>query len=237
MKKLLVILLIGIIVIVGGAYHILGFNFDKYAKNGQANVLVYYQQYDDVIYTSANDIESETFTKLASLIYDFFDILPDETENRFKNEGWKIIISSNKPTYIQNIEESAMYKVGGNTEHNLRIIYLYLNDAVPEYMLSDFIHEFGHYEDWEKGLISKSSEFNKIFDSNQNYNPADTFSDEYYHLSSASEFFACCYKDYFLYNDKLQSEAPEVYKYLGDVIWHGNSNFKAFYVRVWNYFR
>ena len=236
LKKLLIILLIGVIAIFGISYHVLGFNFDRYEKEDQRNTLTYFHKYDDLIYTSEKDLGNENFLALVPMVHDFFDLLPDETAKRFNDEGWKIIISSEKPPYIQEIEKVVDYKVGGNTEHNLRIIYLFLNNNQPEYLLSDFVHEFGHYEDWEKGILSKSSSFKKIFNNNQGYNPEDTFSDEHYHLSSPSEFFACCYKDYFLYNDKLKTEAPEVYRYLGDAIWRGNNNFEAFYVRVWNYF-
>ena len=236
MKKLIAILLIGILLIVGISYHIVGFSLNKYKDFEQTNVLEYYHKYDDFIYTSEKDMENENFKKLMPMVYDFFELLPDTTIREFEEKNWKIIISSEKPSYVKEIENDVNYKVGGNAEYNLRLIFLYLNNNAPEYLLSDFIHEFGHYEDWENGLVAKSSSFEKIFKKNQGYVPNDSFSDENYHLSNTREFFACCYKDYFLYNDELKNEAPEVYNYLGSIIWHNNSNFKSFYIRVLNYF-
>lgn len=240
LKKILTVLLIiflGIAFILGVSIHVLGFNYDRYKKEAQENVLLYYEKYDDLIYTSEIDKGNENLVKLVPMIHEFMDLLPEETVERFNKENWKIIISTQKPDYIKSIEDNAHYNVGGNTEHNMRIIFLYLNNSVPEYLLSDFIHEFGHYEDWEKGLIAKSKEFQDIFQKNQGYEPEDKFSDENYHLKSSREFFACCYKDYFLYSDKLEKEAPEVYNYLARVVWFGDGETKAFYNRVINYFR
>lgn len=240
MKKILTVLLImliGIAVILGISIHVLGFNYNRYEKTAQENVILYYTKYDDLIYTSEYDLENENLKKLVPMIHEFIEMLPEDTINRFNDEHWKIIISTQKPDYIKGMEDNSHYNIGGNTEHNMRIIYLYLNNSVPEYLLSDFIHEFGHYEDWEKGLIAKSPEFQKIFNNNQNYKPEDKFIDENYHLKSSREFFACCYKDYFLYSDKLEKEAPEVYNYIAEAVWFGDNETSAFYNRVFNYFR
>ena len=237
MKKLLIILLVGVLIIFAGSYHIIAFSYDRFEEAEQKTALSSYYQYNDIIYTSASDTNSQAFKDLIPMVEEFFTLVPQDTMNRFKGEGWKIIISSEKPSYILRVQNQVQYDIGGNTEHNMRLIYLYLNDNLPKYLLSDFIHEFAHYEDWEKGLVANSAEFQKIMDDNIGYVPKDQFQDAAYHLSTSREYFACCYKDYFLYGDYLQANAPAVYRYISSVVYDGDSNIEAFYKRVWNYLR
>ena len=232
MKKILLIGLISIIVLSLIGIHAAGFVHESFSQYNQDSVLAYYDVYDENIYTAEKDMENENLAKLAPFVDDFLDLLPEDTINRFWGEHWKIIISTRKPIYIRDAEYSFDYGIGGNTNHGLRIIYVYLNDKLPEYLLSDFIHEFGHFEDWENGCVSDSSDFLKLFNKNKNYVPGDTFNDTNYHLSSNKEFFACCYKDYFLYGDKLAKEAPAIYGYMKEIVEEGNSNIKAFYLRI-----
>lgn len=237
MKKLLIILLVGVLIIVAGSYHIVAYSYDRFEEADQKAVLSAFYQYDNLIYTSHSDTSKEAFRDLVPMVHEFFTLLPQDTMKRFENEGWKIIISSEKPAYILRMQNQVQYDIGGNTEHNMRLIYLYLNDNAPKYLLSDFIHEFAHYEDWEKGLVANSAEFQEIMDKNSSYVPKDQFQDAAYHLSSSREYFACCYKDFFLYGDYLKANAPAVYRYISGVVYSGDGNFVAFYKRVWNYLR
>ena len=232
MKKIIPILLIGILVLALVCIHVIGFAHEQFSQSDQNNVLVYYTKYDENIYTTKEEMNNGILATVAPFVDDFLDLLPADTQSRFKNENWKIIISARKPIYIKDAEYSLTYGIGGNTNHGLRIIYVYLNSEVSDYILSDFIHEFGHFEDWEKGNMSCSNEFAEIFKDNKYYVPGDVFNDSQYHLSSEKEFFACCYKDYFLYGEKLAKEAPEVYSYIKDVVQDGNSNFISFYLRI-----
>lgn len=232
MKKIIALVLAGVLLILLGSVHILGFSYNKFEERDQKHILSMYEQYNSRIYTAKEDMENNDLKSLAPLIDEFFELLPDEKTKEFDDEGWKIIIASKKPTYVKELETIANFNIGGNAEHNKRLIFIYLNNGMGEYLLSDFIHEFGHYDDWQNGLVSKTNGFVNIFKNNKKYVPEDAFDDVTYHLKSSQEFFACCYKDYFLHGDKLKNEAPEVYNYIDDVVKNGNSEIKAFYMRV-----
>lgn len=232
MKKVIIFLIVGVLVLALAGLHIIGYTYEQFSQEQQNSVLAYYQEFDKNIYTAKEDATNEALIKTAPLIDDFLELLPSDTINRFRNEHWKIIISSRKPLYIKDGEDMVGYNIGGNTHYGLRLIYVYLNDEVPEYLLSDFIHEFGHFEDWEKGKLSSSNEFLELFNEHKYYSPGDEFGDTKYHLSSEKEFFACCYKDYYLHKQKFAGEAPQLYGYMDDIINNGNSNFISFYLRI-----
>lgn len=232
MKKIIAIIVACIVLLALAAVHIIGFTYEQFSQEQQNSVLAYYHHYDDVIYTSTGDLSDGILKSTVPMIKDFLNLLPEDTTQRFYGEHWKIIISSQKPSYVKEGEHAVGYNIGGNTNYSLRIIYVYLNDAVPEYILSDFIHEFGHFEDWEKGNMALSDEFKELFNEYKYYSPGDGFGDTKYHLSSEREFFACCYKDYFLHPQKLAAEAPLLYGYFDDIINNGNSNFISFYLRI-----
>jgi hypothetical protein len=233
-KKALLILLIGILVIVLVCVHVIGFSHISFSQSKQDTIMASYRQYDENIYTAKEDMDNKNLAELAPFVDEFLELLPQDTKRDFEDGNWKIIISTQKPIYVQDAEYHIDYNIGGNTNDDFHIIYVYLNDILPEYLLSDFIHEFGHFEDWENGSVAKSSKFKKLFEENKNYTPGDTFNGTDYHKSSSVEFFACCYKDYFLYREQLMVKAPAVYNYIDDIIRSGNSDFIAFYLRVFN---
>lgn len=234
MKKLIAILLVGILLIGVASFLTIGFSYDRFEKKEQEHIISLYKPYNSRIYTAEKDMQNEALRNVAPMVDEFFELLPDEKANEFRRKGWKIIISSQKPSYITDMESSIEYKVGGNTEYNKRIIFVHLNELSKEYLLSDFIHEFGHFDDWENGIASKTDDFVKIFKNNKGYVPEDAFEDVTYHLKSSREFFACCYKDYFLYGDKLKSEAPEVYNFISNAVNNEKSEAEAFYMRIFN---
>ena len=91
LKKILTVLLIiflGIAFILGVSIHVLGFNYDRYEKEAQENVLLYYEKYDDLIYTSEIDKGNENLVKLVPMIHEFMDLLPEETVERFNKENY-----------------------------------------------------------------------------------------------------------------------------------------------------
>ena len=188
---------------------------------------------DTIFYTSETELNNSLLNRTVQDIWKFFDNISQNTFNEFKTGGWKVIITSNPPTYISEIEEKVGYKLGGNTYRDYRLIYLYFNEENPDYLLEDFIHEFGHFVDWSVGYVSHSKEFENLFNKYQSYETQDEFIVENYSSISPTEFFACCYKDYYKRPEYLKKNASEIYDFIEDSI---DKDGFVFYKRFFNYY-
>ena len=84
--------------------------------------------------------------------------VPKWLRNKFKNNGWKIIVSG-KPL---NKRYGYSSSIAGMTDTGAKTIYLDNRKSVIERAL---IHELGHFVDCINGWPSQSSEFQKIYKS------------------------------------------------------------------------
>lgn len=232
MKKAILIILSLFMIVMIIMTHIFAFQLVSFHPSSQSSTLKEYIQYDSIFYTTEKESESQLLNKTVNDIKDFLNSTPDKYRD-FKKDGWKIIISTHPPTYITEIEEKVGYKVAGNTYREYRLIYLYFNEKQPEYLLEDFIHEFGHYVDWSVGYVSHSKDFEKIYDKYKDGFKDDSFVVQNYTSISPTEFFASCYKDYYINAEALKDGYPELYDFIESSI---TDDFLVFYKRLINYY-
>lgn len=151
--------------------------------------------------SSANDAE---------MMNEFVETLPPVFIREFR-ENWRVIIEDYIPSTIGYTHDVI---IGGYTDWNSRIILIRKQTNHTD-TLDIFIHELGHCFDLEYGSVSYSDLFGNIYDLYK-----DDFSEQYtnssagYSTSSATEFFATCFKEYLLYPNHLKTVAPKAYNFV-----------------------
>ena len=78
------------------------------------------------------------------------------------------------------------------------------------------LHELGHYLDWHFGHSSKSSSFLMIFE--QEKLAFLEIDDNTYHISTAAEYFAACFKWYLNNPRLLKRKCPQTHSFFGDIV-------------------
>ena len=87
------------------------------------------------------------------------------------------------------------------------------------YFLITFIHELGHWFDLSYGYLSESNTFYTIYESYKGiFTEVDQLVSKDYTSSSAQEFFASAFKEFYLNSSHLLSTAPEAYTYIENAI-------------------
>lgn len=92
------------------------------------------------------------------------------------------------------------------------------NDIYLRYVYSsksDVIHELGHYVENTNNLVDNN--FEKIFEEEKNIYK-DKFDTTDYPLTSSKEYFAACFKSYFISNDKLKDSCPKTYDFISNAL-------------------
>lgn len=156
------------------------------------------------------DVVEETVKQLMQL--------PEKMVEEFGDNDWHIFITKGS---IENHmgERDVTYNnphIGGITVYEFRTIYI---PVFPEDRLyaAAFatIHEFGHYLDRSKGLLSISYEFQKIYNTNDR-----TFCAKLCRASnttSSTEFFAESFAIYVLNPEGLKEHCIDTYNYFEDL--------------------
>lgn len=198
---------LALIFIVTALYLIISYQYNGFSKKEQDAILKSYIKSEcaDFIYSDG----SKSVDEAAEMINTFVLSLPNNINQEFLSE-WKVIMG-------KSIASDTASNVAGATSWNTRIIRLNLYDD-PEIIHKTFIHEFGHYFDLAHGYISKSAEFQELYiKHNDSFIEKDTFVPAEYSTSTAQEFFASVFKEYYVSPEHLQSIIPEAYEYIDQV--------------------
>lgn len=158
------------------------------------------------------EFEGEISNESIEIAQKYYFKIPENFRNKFKENGWKIIISNEdlNEKYYESI-----IPIAGLTIYDDKIIYLgnygiHLSEAV--------IHEFGHYFDFINGRISNSEEFLNLFDKEKNnlYFLNNTLKNNA--KKQSSEFFAECFQQYFNRPELLKNACPDTYQFLMNLL-------------------
>lgn len=197
---------------------ILVFSYAEYDENEQSKVLLGYNDISSVFY-SDNKTGNESVYEMNV----FVSRLPAPVVTAFLNE-WVVIVADEMPLILsekaiseKGSEAVAIMQspggVGGYSNWRMRTMYVrdYSDDEITYRV---FIHELGHYFDYEFGSPSYTDAFQKIFIQHmKTFEERDETAPAGYAVSSAQEFFAAVFKEYFLYPEHLKSAAPDAYDY------------------------
>ena len=197
---------------------ILVFSYAEYDENEQSKVLLGYNDISSVFY-SDNKTGNESVYEMNV----FVSRLPAPVVTAFLDE-WVVIVADEMPLILsekaiseKGSEAVAIMQspggVGGYSNWRMRTMYVrdYSDDEITYRV---FIHELGHYFDYEFGSPSYTDAFQKIFIQHmKTFEERDETAPAGYAVSSAQEFFAAVFKEYFLYPEHLKSVAPDAYDY------------------------
>lgn len=219
-KLIIILLLICIFIIVAG--FLCANSYSSFDKSGQTSCLSNYAHIEKNYYTDLTP-NRETIAKINS----FVDSLSPSSSGAFLKE-WKVVISPDMPTALQQSATKQKILTGpdsstdkvhvlGYSDWHLRLIFIRAQPD-PNEVYKVFIHEMGHYFDYEFGTPSSTGEFRELYslyrDSFSEFDPSAPTG---YAISSTKEFFATVFKEYFLYPEHLLSEAPEAYFFIEDL--------------------
>lgn len=187
---------------------IISHQYTNYSTQDQSAAISRYTQSEasDFIYTD----ESRQAHRAIKKINQFIQSQPSSLTEDFLNE-WKVIIA--KDVTLDYSESTA-----GLTVWQSRLVLL--NTYDDSYIVyGTFIHEFGHYFDMSHGFCSKSPKFQTLYAKYKDiYCEQDQFIPASYTSSTAQEFFASIFKEYYLYPEHLKALAPEGYEFIDSVI-------------------
>lgn len=179
------------------------------------DILVHYTYEDgEYINTGINEDITEE-------IDDFITKQDKSLINQFKKQNWKIVINDKIPpalsasvnTVINAKEENRnYYSLNGLTVPRAKIIYIN-NKNTKRDILNTFMHEFGHFIDYQLGYPSVSFEFEELYEINKYCDIYDEHQSE-----NSTEFFAASYLYYHTKPETLKGRAPSVYEFIDDTI-------------------
>lgn len=140
-------------------------------------------------------------------------LLPENMVKEFSDNDWHIFITNRS---IENhIGEREGCGIQGITDFNMRVIVIPIGS--DRIFAAGFatIHEFGHYFDRSRGLISLSYQFQKIYSMEdrvfcENVGTASNTTD-------STEFFAESFARYVHEPEKLKEFCPNTYDYMNSI--------------------
>ncbi len=137
---------------------------------------------------------------------EFFNELPENIQNRFEVEGFRILISSVDldGNYVNSSEGvCGLFQSGCK---NIIIQDVYLNENI-------LYHEMGHFVDHITGRTSRSVEFMKIYET-EKLSFLDVPDAWDYEISAANEYFASAVESVILHPEKMNRFCPETFKFI-----------------------
>lgn len=158
-------------------------------------------------YYKCIDNEANADKHFVDSVVSQMSLLPNETVERFMNEGKRVCITN--VNLKEKLNESDKEKVQddsittGLIDYSEGIIYLLYNDLTIQTYTT--IHEFGHYTDEMLGWVSSEPEFETIYNSEKYIINTDV------EIINEKEMYAEAYKRVIL---KQDTENLEAYKYV-----------------------
>ena len=206
MKKLLKILICITVYILIAAVIVISI-YERHDVDTQEMMVSEYIHVEDNLYVDEKcDIEK------ALVMNEFVEELPSSFVTEFRDD-WKVIIDDDIPTHDTWDDRLS---ITGYTYWQARIIVIKDQSDTDE-LLDVFAHELGHCFDFEYGSVSYSDIFNEYYSLyRDDFTEYDTDTLAAYSTITNYEFFATCFKEYLLYPEHLESEAPKVYIFVDD---------------------
>lgn len=128
------------------------------------------------------------------------NLIPRAVLSNFFDEGWQFIICNTKKNYY------------GLTDVNNKVIYIYYKECNTTTITDTVMHEIGHYVDYSQGFVSRTKEFDRLYNMKQY---KDEQRNDNYCYKNKQELFATLYRDYVLYRNRLRNYY-NYYKYIND---------------------
>lgn len=152
-----------------------------------------------------NDVVDENIFKAIKC----FSELPQNVQNVFVNNGWKIRISSE---YLMDSPDCEGY-----CDPNVKKIFF---KAAVEQFKSSLWHEVGHFIDFQCDYPSGSSEFAEIFKKEKGYLMRENNTYEFYKYCTMNEkeYFAESFANYMNDSYKLQMVAPGTFGIIDRIV-------------------
>jgi hypothetical protein len=179
--------------------------YEIHNETAQDKFTSYYTRVLNNIY-----IDEKADVNDAEILDSFIETLPPIFIKEFRKD-WRLVIEDSIPIPCDWPDNIA---ISGYTDWHTRTIVI-KKHANPSDMLDVFAHEIGHCFDFEYGSVSYSSLFREFYELyNKDFDDYYTNSPPGYSTSTPVEFFATCFKEYLLYPEHLNTEAPKAYIFI-----------------------
>lgn len=169
---------------------------------------------DGMFYTD-DTCPQETADKINS----FYNSLPSCYKEVIRNHKWKYLLCREMPSTLSDssIVKAKYANIGNIYGLTIRLIktsYINTNQATYE----TFVHETGHIIEIESGYISKTKEFEALYNK---YSPllfSNNNDEDDYYASNKNEYFAYLFSEYYLNADNMKNEMPDAYDYFNNIL-------------------
>lgn len=146
-------------------------------------------------------------------------MLPEKMVQEFADNDWHIFITNGSiENHIGEREvDFCGGHIGGITVFEYRTIYIPIVGKTDRTFCAEFatIHEFGHYFDRSRGVISMGYDFQKIYNSEDRVFCANVGTAG--NTNEVMEYFAESFACYYLKNDELKKYCPITYEYMDNI--------------------
>lgn len=142
-------------------------------------------------------------------------LLPEKMVKEFANNDWHIYITNRSiESHLgERVPAPGEGSIQGITDFQMRVIVIPISEGDDRTFAAAFatIHEFGHYFDRSKGLISLSYEFQKIYNTEDRIfcNNLCTASN----TTDSTEYFAESFAQFVHVPEKMKELCPDTYGY------------------------
>lgn len=197
-----------VIFIVGFVCEIISYQYTHFSIEEQNKEITGYIPVENAEYIYTDGYyESKEASKL---IATFISKLPSCITKKFTS-NWKVVLAKNR---LEDYSNTA----SGVTLWSKKVILLNAYKDI-QITYNVFIHELGHWFDLSYGYLSESNTFYTIYESYKGiFTEVDQLVSKDYTSSSAQEFFASAFKEFYLNSSHLLSTAPEAYTYIENAI-------------------
>lgn len=152
--------------------------------------------------------DSNIQDEIINYAYNYWYKLPDNVRNRFRNDGWSIVLTNNS----LKDEANTLYEISGLTIPDEKTIKI---KAEQSSIRRALIHEIGHYIDYSLGYISETEDFIKLFNSE-----SDNITWQSEAKFTHKEFFAEAFRFYYSNEAKYSILLNDTYKYMEEIIFN-----------------
>lgn len=179
---------------------------DMFIDSNNIQIIPVQEDKDKVIIYD-NSIETENI----NYAYNYWYLLPENIQNKFKDNNWNIVLTNENLEDKFNIDYDIIAITIPNNDNSGTIYIENRQSAIRK----AFLHEIGHFIDVSLNFISNTEEFNTVYNEEGNvYLKSDKFKNNY----NKQEFFAEAFSSLIIDEANTEITLPITYKYILNIL-------------------
>ena len=143
----------------------------------------------------------------------YYQAIPWQIRKQFAEDGWKLVITDKD---ISSVYYNGPIKgeLAGLTDTNTKSIYIH---EKRHHIRKAFLHEFGHYLDYQNDFISGSDKLRTYFQREKSVFDRKWKPDTHA-MSNAAEFFAESFQQFVLDPKTCKTHQPLTYRFIAQLM-------------------